>query len=82
MILMMMIMLQYNNCQASRQRMEKRYRCSLYLIPLKTFYAYENYPHTIFRRQVNDQHGDITSLFYYKKLESSNNQYHFHANVL
>ena len=40
---MMMIMLQYNNCQASRHRMERDTAAVLCLIPLKTFYAYENY---------------------------------------
>ena len=52
MILMMMIMLQYNNCQASRHRMEGYLR-SLRLVPLKTFYAYENYTPAQFPRQVN-----------------------------
>ena len=59
MILMMMIMLQYNNCQASRHRME-RYRRSLRHIPLKTFYAYENYTLAHFPRQVNNEPGDNT----------------------
>ena len=63
MILMMMIILQYNNCQASRHRME-RYCRSLYLIPLKTLYAYENYTHSHFCRQVNNPSSDMILLFY------------------